>query len=142
MAAKQKTIPTAVSVESFLRGIDGETKRDDCFEISKIISKQTGFKAVMWGPAIVGFGAYHYKYDSGREGDAPLVAFSPRKSSIVLYMNMEREKLETFLKKFGKHKLSGGCVHIKKLADIDIATFNKMVDVSVKYLRKMYPEGK
>ncbi len=141
MAANQ-TIPTKESVDQFLDKVDDESKRDDCFELSALISQQTGFKPVMWGPAIVGFGSYHYQYDSGREGDAPLVAFSPRKAAIVLYLSMEPDKKATFLKKLGKHKLGGGCIYVKKLEDIDAVILHKMIDVSVKYLKKKYPENK
>ena len=138
MAANQ-TVPTKESVDRFLDKVDDEPKRDDCFELAKRMSKQTGFKPVMWGPAIVGFGSYHYKYDSGREGDAPLVAFSPRKAAIVLYFTMEADEKAAFLKKLGKHKLGGGCIYVKKLEDIDAGILNKMIDVSVKYLKKKYP---
>ena len=141
MAANQ-TIPTRESVDQFLDKVEDESKRDDCLELSTLISQQTGFKPAMWGPAIVGFGSYHYKYDSGREGDAPLVAFSPRKTAIVLYLSMEPDKKATFLKKLGKHKLGGGCIYVKKLEDIDVVILNKMIDVSVKYLKKKYPENK
>jgi len=140
--ATNQTIPTKDSVDRFLDKVDDESKRDDCFELSERISQQTGFKAVMWGPAIVGFGSYHYKYDSGREGDAPLVAFSPRKAAIVLYLSMEPDKRTAFLKKLGKHKLGGGCIYVRKLEDIDAVTLNKMIDVSVKYLKKKYPGAK
>ena len=140
--ADNQTIPTKVSVDRFLDKVDDESKRDSCYELAALMSQQTGFKPVMWGPAIVGFGSYHYKYDSGREGDAPFVAFSPRKAAIVLYFSMEPDKRTAFLKKFGKHKLSGGCIYVKKMEDIDEAILNKMIAESVKYLKKKYPEQK
>jgi hypothetical protein len=136
--AQNKTVETKEPVADFLKTIKDEKKRQDCFAISDLMSKHTKFPAKMWGNAIVGFGAYHYKYESGREGDAPLAAFSPRASSIVLYLNNAKEKAE-LLKKLGKHKLSGGCLHIQKLEDIDPAALLKLVDHSIKSTRSKYP---
>lgn len=136
--AKTKTIATSVSVESFISKVEDETKRDDSHELIKIFKSVTGEDAKMWGPSIIGFGSYHYKYESGHEGDACLAGFSPRKSAIVLYI-MNFDGKEELLKKLGKVKPSKGCVYIKKLADIDTAVLKKMIDGSVKYLKKKYP---
>jgi hypothetical protein len=87
----------------------------------------------MWGPSIVGFGSYHYKYESGREGDAPLIGFSPRKAAISLYLGCEAAKKEALLEKFGKHKHGKGCIYVKKLSDISMAVLKKLVDESLKY---------
>ena len=92
----------------------------------------------MWGTAIVGFGSYHYKYDSGREGDAPLVGLSSRATSITFYLANVKEKKE-LLKKLGKHKMGGGCIHIQKLEDIDTSVLTKMADISIKYFKSKYP---
>lgn len=94
--------------------IADETKRADCFAILEIMRKQSGFESRMWGPAIVGFGSYHYKYESGRDGDAPLVAFSPRKAEIFLYLSSGSDDRAAFLAKFGKHKSAKACIYIKK----------------------------
>src|SRR3982074_3325898 len=105
--AKNKTIETTVSVTDFINKVEDETKRDDAFELVRIFKEATGFDAKMWGPSIIGFGFYHYKYASGHEGDMPLAGFSPRKAAIVLYVGLG-DKREEFLKKFGKHKPSKG----------------------------------
>ena len=136
--AQNKTVETKGSVTSFLNSVADETKKKDCFAIAEIMKQQTGFDPKMWGPAIVGFGSYHYKYESGREGDAPLVAFSPRKSEISLYLSSSFEKREELLAKFGKHKAAKGCVYIKKLADVDVEVLKKMVALSAKNVKKMY----
>jgi hypothetical protein len=137
--AKNKTTETAESVTDFIKKVPDETKRDDSFEIIKLISKQTGLKPKMWGAAIVGFGSYHYKYDSGHEGDAPLIGFSPRASAIVLYMASDFKKKEELLKKFGKHKTGKGCIYIKKLEDINTDVLKEMITNSVDYIKSKYP---
>ena len=93
----------------------------------------------MWGTAIVGFGSYHYKYESGREGDAPLTGLAARANSITLYLGSEFEKREELLSKFGKHKVSGGCVHIQKIEDIDTSVLTKMVKNSIAQIKKKHP---
>lgn len=93
----------------------------------------------MWGPSIIGFGSYHYKYDSGHEGDAPLVGFSPRKAKISLYFAPGDSKREDLLKEFGKHTTGKGCVYINKVADIDIAVLQSIITQSVQFLQAAYP---
>lgn len=137
--AKNKTTETQSSVIDFVNTVDDEVKRNDAFELIKIMQKVTGFEAKMWGPSIIGFGSYHYKYASGHEGDAPLAGFSPRKSAISLYLHLTEENREELLPKFGKFKPSKGCIYIKKLADIDIEILKKMVSLSVENLNKLYP---
>jgi hypothetical protein len=137
--AKKKTAETAQSVTGFIKKVADETKRDDSYEIIKLMSKETGLKPKMWGPSIIGFGTYHYKYDSGHEGDAPRIAFSPRSTAIVLYMASDLKKKEAFLKKFGKHKTTKGCVYIKKLADINMEVLKEMIAHSVSYMKTKYP---
>ena len=117
--AEQKTLPTKVTVDEFFNTIEDETKREDCKKLSGMMAKLSKEKPVMWGPAIVGFGCYHYKYASGHEGDACLMGFSPRKSSISLYVATTIKENEDAMKKLGKYKLSGSCLHIKKLDDVD-----------------------
>jgi len=134
--AQNKTVETKASVAVFLKTIKDEKRRRDCSAIIDLIAKQTGYEPKMWGPAIVGFGTYHYKYESGREGDAPLTGLASRASSITLYLGSEFEKREELLAKFGKHKVSGGCVHIQKLEDIDAGILIKMVKNSVKQRMK------
>ena len=138
MATKNKTTQTEVSIKDFINKGADEQKRKDSFEIVKIMESQTGFKAKMWGPSIIGFGVYHYKYESGREGDAPLVGFSPRKAAIVLYLGCEVEVREKFLKKLGKYKGDTGCIYIKKLSDINTDVLKELIDASVKYYKDKY----
>lgn len=137
--AKNKTIETQNSVAGFLATVKDEKKRDNCLAITELIKKHTMLKPKMWGTSIVGFGSYHYKYDSGREGDAPLVGLSPRANAITVYLSDVKEK-EDLLKKLGKYKLGGGCLYIQKLEDIDTKILLKLVDHSIKHLKSKYPD--
>src|SRR5687768_4959518 len=110
--AEQKTKPTEQSVESFLDKVPDEKVRDDCFALVKLMKKVTGSAPKMWGPTIVGFGKYHYKYESGHEGDACLTGFSPRKQNITLYVMPGATQHADLLKKLGKHKAGKGCLYI------------------------------
>src|SRR3954469_15184630 len=113
--AKNKTTETKNSIAAFINSVDDELKRKDSFQIVEIMKKQSGFEPKMWGPAIIGFGSYHYKYESGHEGDAPIIAFSPRKAAISLYLSADPAERVKLLAKFGKHKTGKGCIYIKKL---------------------------
>jgi len=137
--AKNKTTETESSVIDFINTVEDLTKRNDSFELVKLMQEQTGYEPKMWGPAIVGFGSYHYKYASGHEGDAPLVGFSPRKDAVSLYLYSSFESKEELLSKFGKHKAGKGCIYIKKIVDIDIEILKKMISHSVENLNKLYP---
>jgi hypothetical protein len=137
--AEQKTKPTEQSVEKFLDSLPDEKVREDCYSLMKLMKKVTGSDPKLWGGSIVGFGNYHYKYESGHEGDACLTGFSPRKQNITLYAMMGGDEREEFLKKLGKHKAGKGCVYIKKLDDVDVKVLEKMLKRSVDYLRKLYP---
>ena len=137
--AKNKTIETKASVDVFLKKIKEEKRRKDFSAITDLITKHTGLEPKMWGTAIVGFGSYHYKYDSGREGDAPLLGIASRANAITLYLGSNFDNIEELLGKFGKYKMSGGCIHIQKLEDIDTRILIKMVKNSLKYTKKKYP---
>ena len=137
--AKNKTAETDHSVTDYINEVANEVKRKDSFRLIKIFKSITGCEPKMWGPSIIGFGKYHYKYASGHEGDSPLAAFSPRKDSLVIYIATEFEKREELLSQLGKHKSSKSCVYAKKLDDIDIAILEKMVKKSIKYVTKLYP---
>ncbi|MCC3372451.1 DUF1801 domain-containing protein [Cohnella sp. REN36] len=100
--------------------MDNVNKREDAYRLLDLFTETTGYPAKMWGPSIVGFGSYHYKYESGHEGDAPLVGFSPRKARISLYFATGDPEREALLQKFGKHQAGKGCVYINRLADIDV----------------------
>ncbi|MCD6011534.1 MAG: hypothetical protein K0Q79_1396 [Flavipsychrobacter sp.] len=136
--AELKTKENKASVKDFLNTIENEQKRADCFEVLKIMEDATGQKGHMWGGAIVGFGRYHYKYDSGHEGDSCKVGFSPRKANITFYIMMGSKTEAEQLKKLGKHKVSGSCLHINKLADVDKAILKKMVKDAYDAMTKQY----
>ena len=134
--AKNKTVETKDSVAAFLKKIADAKKRADLSSIIDLITKQTGLEPKMWGTAIVGFGNYHYKYESGREGDAPLTGIAARANAITLYLGSSFDKREELLAKLGKHKIGGGCLHIQKLEDIDSAVLMKMVKNSIAQRKK------
>ena len=117
--AEMKTVQTEASVEDFLNLIENSQKREDCFEIVKMMKQVTKKEPKMWGPSIIGFGSYHYKYESGREGDAPQIGFSPRKQNITLYILSDSDHENPLLQKLGKHSTSKVCLYIKRLADVD-----------------------
>ncbi len=138
--AKNKTTETETSVIDFINTfVEDEAKKKDAFELVKIMQNVTGFEPKMWGPSIIGFGSYHYKYASGHEGDAPLAGFSPRKSAISLYVYLSDENREDLLSKLGKNRAAKGCIYIKKLSDINIEILKEMTLTSVKELQKLYP---
>ncbi|CAN5323810.1 hypothetical protein BH10BAC4_BH10BAC4_03960 [soil metagenome] len=137
--AKNKTAQTTGSVIEFISKVTDERKRDDSYQLVEIFKETTGFDASMWGPSIIGFGSYHYKYASGHEGDMCLAGFSPRKAAIVLYFTTGLEQKEKFLEKLGKYKGSKGCLYIKKLEDIDTGVLKKMITASVKSVKKHFP---
>ena len=132
-----KTTENKNSVTDFIKSVPDEQRKKDAFALIEIIKKQSGFEAKMWGSAIIGFGSYHYKYESGREGDAPLVGFSPRKNKFALYIPNFEQKGE-LLKEFGKHKTDKACVYIKKVEDINIEVLKKMVTHSIRFLKAKY----
>jgi hypothetical protein len=131
--AENKTKATEASVESFLNSL-GDERRADAKALVKMMQSVAGEKPKMWGPSIVGFGSYHYRYESGREGDMPLICFSPRRSSTVVYGMGSADK--ALLEKLGKHTLSGGCLHIKKLSAVDAKVLEKLISVSFAKMRK------
>lgn len=122
-----KTKMTDASVEEFLSKIEGEQKRKDCIEIVKIMKQVTKKEPKMWGPAIIGFGSYHYKYESGREGDMPQIAFSPRKQNITLYIGVGDNSNNPLLKKLGKFTTGKVCLYIKKLTDVDSNVLQELI---------------
>ena len=128
--AELKTKVTKASVEKFIEGIKDERKREDCFLLLKIMKKATRAEPKMWGPSIIGFGDYRYKYESGREGDWFIAGFSPRAQNLTLYMlgGMDGQAL----KKLGKYKTGKGCLYINKLEDVDLQVLNELITGSVK----------
>lgn len=135
-----KTKETENSVIEFIEKVDSLKKREDAYKLLDIFTETTGYPAKMWGPSIIGFGSYHYKYESGHEGDAPLVGFSPRKVKISLYFAPGETKREELLEEFGKHTTGKACVYINKVADIDVDVLRALIKESVTFLKEMYPE--
>lgn len=140
MSYQQKTKETEHSVVEFIEQVDSPKKREDAYKLIDIFTETTGFEAKMWGPSIIGFGSYHYKYESGHEGEAPLVGFSPRKAKISLYFAPGETKREKLLKTFGKHTTGKACVYINKVADIDVSVLKELITESIQFLQKTYPE--
>jgi hypothetical protein len=126
-----KTKPTKVSVAAFISRLTDDAKRADAKALVKLMQSESGEKPQMWGPSIIGFGSYHYTHDSGREGDMPLIAFSPRKAANVLYLGLGSGSSKSLLAKLGKHTMAKGCLSIKRLSDVDRAVLEQIVARSV-----------
>jgi len=137
--AEQKTRPTAVSVEEFIAAVEDPKRREDARALVALIEAETGETATMWGSSIIGFGRYHYRYDSGHEGDACLVGFSPRKANLVLYMAADAPARADMLARLGKHKSGKGCIYLNRLSDVDEGVLREMARVSVATLKARYP---
>ena len=133
--ADNKTKPTKLSVEAFIDALTDPTRRADAKALVRLLQDAAGEEPKMWGPSIIGFGSYHYKYDSGREGDMPLIGFSPRKAATVLYIMAGLRDSEALLEKLGKHTTGKGCLYIKKLADVDQKVLEALVAKSVAAMR-------
>ncbi len=132
-----KTKVNEASVEGFLNSVKDEQTRANCFEILKIMKQVTKEEPKMWGASIVGFGSYHYKGASGREGDWMLTGFSPRKQNLTLYLMGGFDAHADLLKKLGKHKTSVGCLYIKKLEDVDKKVLKELIVETVKTMKKL-----
>ena len=140
--AKNKTTETKVDVYDFINSyVDKEQKKEDSLELIKLMSKWTGHEPRMWGPTIIGFGSYHYKYESGHEGDAPILGFSPRKAQFSLYIYSKTPKSDELLEKFGKFKMGKACIYIKKLADIDLKVLEGICQESIDYVNEHHECG-
>jgi hypothetical protein len=137
--ADYKTKPTELSVAAFIDTITDPTKRADAKTLVKLMQDAVGEEPKMWGPSIIGFGSSHYRYDSGREGDMPLISFSPRKTATVLYSMIGSSDSKALLAKLGKHTTGKGCLYIKKLADVDQQVLEAMVVKSLAALRARNP---
>ncbi|MDR4889724.1 DUF1801 domain-containing protein [Fredinandcohnia sp. QZ13] len=134
-----KTKENDASVIEFIEKVDNPKKKEDAYKLLDIFTETSGYPAKMWGPSIIGFGSYHYKYATGHEGDAPLVGFSPRKAKISLYFATGDTKREELLEKFGKHTSGKACVYINKIADIDVEVLKQLITQSIKFLQETYP---
>lgn len=125
--SENKTKPTTLSVDEFIAQIENPRRRADALTALKMYQEITGLPAVMWGPAIIGFGSYHYVYETGREGDAPAAGFSPRKANMTFYVDHNFEGAEELYAKLGKHKKSVACLYINKLADVDLDVLHEII---------------
>jgi len=140
--AENKTKPTKLSVDKFIAGVKDESIIKDCYTIIDLMKSVTKKEPVMWGSSIIGFDSYHYKYDSGREGDMCISGFSPRKQNLTIYLMIGLEKQKENLKKLGKCKTSKACLYIKSLKDVDVKVLKKMIETSYKEMKKLYPDKK
>ena len=141
--AEAKTKPTQVRVEDFLAAVEPAAKREDGQVLDALFRKVTGEPAVMWGPSIVGYGSYHYKYDSGHQGDCCRAGFSPRKGKHSLYVldcDGDNAEMEALLARLGKHSRSVACLYVNKLADIDLAVLEEMIALGWKRSFERWPE--
>lgn len=136
---KNKTIETENSVSAFLASIDDVKRREDCTSLIDLLGKLSGFEPKIWGTAIVGFGIYNYKYESGHSGNAPLAGLASRKNAITIYLASDFEEKDALLSQLGKHKSGKGCLYIQKIEDIDISILSKLIQKSIAYIKKLYP---
>jgi hypothetical protein len=136
--AENKTRPGKQSVAQFLNAIEDTQRRKDAKKVAAMMRKATGKRATLWGASIVGFGKYHYKYASGREGDWALVGFSPRKQNLVVYIMPGFSEFPQLMKKLGKYKTGKSCLYLKKLDDVDEGVLEKLIERSVKVMQKRY----
>jgi hypothetical protein len=134
--AELKTKLNDASVDDFLDAVKDEQAREDCRTIAGIMEKAANARPKMWGSSIVGFGTYHYKYSSGREGDWMLIGFSPRKQNITLYIYPGFDGYDELMSQLGKYSHGKSCIYIKRLADIHLPTLKKLINASVKNMRK------
>jgi len=136
--SENKTKPGKQSVAKFLHAIENKQRRDDAKKVAAMMRRATGKRATLWGTSIVGFGKYHYKYDSGREGEWALVGLSPRKQNLVVYIMPGFSEFPTLMKKLGKYKTGKCCLYLNKLDDVDESVLEKLIIDSVKIMQKRY----
>ena len=133
-----KTTPNDADVQAYLDSVADEEKRTDCQRILELMQSVTGEPPKMWGSALIGFGSYHYKYESGREGDWFLTGFSPRKNNLSLYIMAGFDRHEALMSQLGKYKTGKSCLYIKRLADIEVNVLKELIEESVKYMKARY----
>jgi len=132
---ENKTKATILSVGVFIDALADPARRSDARELVELMQRASGEKPRLWGPSIIGFGSYHYRYDSGREGDMPLISFSPRKAAMVLYSMLDHSEAKALLDKLGRHTTGKGCLYIKKLADVDRTVLETLIKNAVAHYR-------
>ncbi|WP_394168408.1 DUF1801 domain-containing protein [Saccharospirillum alexandrii] len=135
-----KTQPTSTSIAEFIESLDDERRQIECNQLVELMREESGQEPVLWGPAIIGFGQYHYRYESGREGDFMRVGFSPRKQNLSIYIIPGFKPYQAVLERLGKHKLGKSCLYIKRLEDVDISALRELVRQSLADMNERYPE--
>ena len=138
---ENKTRPTGASVTTFMKGIPDRKMRADAKKVAAMMRRATGKRASMWGPGIVGYGSYHYRYESGREGDFMLTGFSPRKQALSIYIMPGFNRFQDLMSKLGKYKTGKSCLYIKRLSDVDEVVLEQLIKESVGYMRAHYETG-
>jgi hypothetical protein len=139
--AELKTKPTGVAVDAFFDAVADPQRREDAMKVRAMLERVSGEPAAMWGPSIVGFGRYHYKYESGHEGDMARIGFSPRARELVLYLACGFPRHQALMDRLGKYKTSKSCLYIKRLADVDEQVLEALAAESLAYMREKYPDG-
>ncbi len=134
-----KTKPTKADASAFIEAVDHQGRREDSKVVLEMMQRLSGHEPRMWGPSIIGFGSYHYKYDSGRKGDMCRIGFSPRKSSLVLYIIPGFSKVEGLLNRLGKHKLGKSCLYIGRLSSVDMVVLEEIIVQALAYMDEKYP---
>ena len=137
--AENKTTETGADVTAYLDAVPPEARREAARTLASLMQRVSGSQLAMWGPSIVGFGRYHYRYDSGREGDAPRTGFSARKAALTLYLTTGFAMREDLLARLGKHGQGKGCLYIKKLSDVDVAVLEELIASSLADMAERYP---
>ncbi len=138
MASQNKTQPTNVSAQDFVAAVEPIRRRDDAMVLLDVFAEVTGWEPVMWGPTIIGYGRYHYKYPTGREGDFLATGFSPRKAALSLYIMPGYQNYSEIMGRLGKHKTGKSCLYINKLADVDVSVLKELIKIGVEDLSKIY----
>jgi hypothetical protein len=141
MMSPNKTQPNEQSVVQFLTAVTPEHKRQDAFTLLEMMERLSGFNAKMWGPSIVGFGEYHYRYASGREGDFMRIGFSPRKANLALYIIAGVDNHQDLLDQLGKHRTGKSCLYVNKLGDIRLPVLEELISKALAHMAEKYPEG-
>jgi hypothetical protein len=137
MATKTRTSETEVNVTEFLNHyVEDEQKKEDSFRLIALLRKWSGFEPKMWGPTIIGFGSYHYKYASGHEGDSPILGFSPRKAAFSLYIYSSTAESKNLLNDLGKFRMGKACIYIRRLSDVNIKTLEQLSRISIAYVNE------
>lgn len=137
--AEPKTLPTDEDVRTFLDQVEPESRREQACQLLELMSEVSGYPPRMWGSSLIGFGQYHYRYESGREGDFFLTGFSPRKRNFSIYVMAGLEHFPELLERLGKHKTGSSCLYVNKLADIDLEVLRELIAASIEAVKARYP---